>query len=139
MSMLSKKEIVLIKKSWNLLEKIDPIMIGDIFYSKLFFENPELRKMFPQDMEGQHKKLVDMLDTIVARLEKLDELKGDIINMAKRHNDYGVKPHHYNLVGKALLWALQKKLGKEWTDEVRSAWINCYSILSGTMITVASK
>lgn len=137
--MLSKKEIALIKKSWTILEKIDPIIIGDIFYSKLFFANPELRKMFPQDMEGQYKKLVDMLDTIVTRLENLDELKGDIVAMAKRHEDYGVKPEHYNLVGKALLYTLQKGLGKQWTDEIRSAWINCYSILSGTMITVASK
>jgi len=137
--MLTKKEIALIKKSWNPLAKIDSVAIGDIFYSKLFFENPDLRKMFPQDMEGQYKKLVDMLDTIVARLENLDELKGDIVAMAKRHNDYGVKPQHYNLVGKALLYALQKGLGKEWTDEVRSAWINCYSILSGTMITVTNK
>lgn len=137
--MLTKKEIALIKKTWSLLGKIDTIVIGDIFYSNLFIENPELRKMFPLDMEGQYRKLVDMLDTIVERLEKLDELKGEIVAMAKRHNDYGVKPHHYNLVGKALLYTLRKALGKEWTDEVRSAWINCYAILSGTMITVSSK
>lgn len=137
--MLTKKDIGFIKKSWTQLEKIDPVDIGDIFYSKLFFENPELRKMFSQDMEGQYKKLVDMLDTIVARLENLDVLKGDIVAMAKRHVDYGVKPAHYNMVGKALLYTLQKKLGNQWTDEVRSAWINCYSILSGTMITITNK
>jgi nitric oxide dioxygenase len=137
--MLNKKEIPLIRKSWAVLEKIDPIVIGDIFYSKLFFENPELRKIFPQDMKDQYRKLVDMLDTIVERLEKLDDLKGDIVAMAKRHNEYGVKRHHYNLVGKALLYTLQKALGKEWTDDVRSAWVNCYSIISGTMITVTSK
>ena len=90
-------------------------------------------------MEGQYRKFVDMLNTIVARLERVDELKGDIVAMAKRHVEYGVKPHHYNLVGRALLWTLQKGLGKDWNDEVRSAWINCYSILSGTMITVAKK
>ena len=137
--MLTKKDIGFIKKSWTQLEKIDPVDIVDIFYSKLFFENPELRKMFSQDMEGQYKKLVDMLDTIVARLENLDVLKGDIVAMAKRHVDYGVKPAHYNMVGKALLYTLQKKLGNQWTDEVRSAWINCYSILSGTMITITNK
>jgi len=38
-----------------------------------------------------------------------------------------------------LLLTLQKALGKEWTEEVKSSWINCYSILSGTMITVSSK
>lgn len=137
--MLTKRETALIKKSWTSLGKIDPLVVGDVFYSKLFFDNPELRKMFPPDMDGQYRKLVDMLNTIVARLEKVDELKGDIVAMAKRHVEYGVKPHHYNLVGRALLWTLQKGLGKDWNDEVRSAWINCYAILSGTMITVAGK
>jgi len=137
--MLTKKEIALIKKSWSLIMKIDAVVAGDIFYGKLFLENPELRKMFPNRMEDQYRKLFDMLDTIVARLEKIDELKGDIVDMAKRHQEYGVKPQHYNMVGVALLWTLQKALGTEWTDEIKSAWINCYAILSGTMITVASK
>jgi len=137
--MLTKNETALIKKSWGLLRKIDPIVLGDVFYSKLFLDNPELRKLFPQDMEGQYRKLLDMLNTIIERLEKIDELKGDIVAMAKRHEGYGVKPEHYSAVGIALIWTLQKRLGTEWTDEVRSAWVNCYAILSGTMITVASK
>ena len=136
--MLTKNETALIKKSWGLLRKIDPIVLGDVFYSKLFLDNPELRKLFPQDMEGQYRKLLDMLNTIIERLEKIDELKGDIVAMAKRHEGYGVKPEHYSAVGIALIWTLQKRLGTEWTDEVRSAWVNCYAILSGTMITVAS-
>jgi hemoglobin-like flavoprotein len=139
MNMLTKTEISLIKKSWGIVRKISPSIIGDVFYSKLFYDNPELRKMFPQDMENQYKKIIDMLSMIVARLEKPDELKGEIVDMARRHEGYGVKPHHYNLVGQALLWTLQKALGKEWNDEMSAAWINCYAILSGTMITAVSK
>ncbi|HEX6846453.1 MAG TPA: globin domain-containing protein [Chitinophagaceae bacterium] len=137
--MLTKKEIELIKKSWAIVRMINPSIIGDVFYSKLFYDNPELRKMFPKNMEGQYKKIIDMFSIIVARIENFDGLKGDIIDMAKRHEGYGVKPHHYNLVGKALLWTLQKGLGNEWNDEVRSAWINCYAVLSGTMISASGK
>ena len=126
--MLTKNETALIKKSWGLLRKIDPIVLGDVFYSKLFLDNPELRKLFPQDMEGQYRKLLDMLNTIIERLEKIDELKGDIVAMAKRHEGYGVKPEQYSAVGIALIWTLQKRLGAEWTDEIRSAWVNCYAI-----------
>jgi len=137
--MLTKKEIELIKKSWGLVRKIDPVLVGDIFYSKLFFDNPELRKMFSQNMEEQYRKLLDMFNTIVKRLEKLDELKGDIVAMAKRHKGYGVEPQHYSMVGIALIWTLQKSLADEWNEDIRSAWVNCYAILSGTMITVADK
>jgi hemoglobin-like flavoprotein len=136
--MMTAQEITLIKKSWSIFRDIDPALVGDVFYSKLFLENPELRKMFPRQMEAQYRKLLDMLSTIVARLER-DELSEDIAAMAWRHEGYGVKPEHYNMVGKALLWTLQKGLGDEWTREVQSAWINCYSILSGTMITAVNK
>jgi hemoglobin-like flavoprotein len=137
--MLTKNETALIQKSWQLINKMDPAVLGDVFYSKLFFDNPELRKMFPENMTAQYQKFFDMLNTIIDRLDKLDELKGDIVAMAKRHKGYGVNPYHYSLVGVALLWTLQKSLGNDWNDEVRSAWVNCYSILSGTMITVTNK
>ena len=139
MNMLTAKEIALVKKSWVSIRKIDPGIIADVFYTKLFHDNPELRKMFPQNMEGQYGKLIDMLNTIIERLEKLDDLKGDIVQMAKRHVNYGVLPQHYNMVGKALLWTLQKNLGNEWNAELRTAWVNCYAVLSGTMITVTAK
>ena len=137
--MLTKKEIALINRNWNVVRKIDPVIVGDVFYTRLFYDNPELRKIFPRQMDGQYQKLFDMLTAIISRLEKIHVLKGDIVEMAKRHVEYGVKPEHYNMVGKSLLWTLQKTLGNEWTDETRSAWINCYAILSGTMITATVK
>ena len=139
MNMLTAKEISLIQKSWALISKTDTFIIGDIFYNKLFYDNPELRKLFPKNIEEQYGKFTDMLNTIIERLEKLDDMKGDIIEMARRHVKYGVKSGHYNIVGKALLSTLQKAMGKEWTDEIRSAWINCYAILSGTMIAATAK
>ena len=139
MNMLTTKEIALVKKSWVSIRKIDPVIIADVFYTKLFHDNPELRKMFPQNIEEQYSKLIDMLNTIISRLEKLDDLKGDIVQMAKRHVNYGVKPEHYNMVGKALLWTLQKTLGTDWNTELRTAWVNCYAVLSGTMIAVTAK
>ena len=48
--MLTAKDIALIKKSWGFIRNIDQTVVGDVFYSKLFFENPELRKMFPDNM-----------------------------------------------------------------------------------------
>jgi len=137
--MVTTMDITLIKKSWIDVRKIKPEILGDVFYTKLFYEHPELRKMFPQEMEEQNKKLIDMLNIIIERLEELDELKDEIIAVAKRHVDYGVKAEHYDMVGTSLLWTLQKALGKDWTEELKTAWTNCYTELAGTMINVASK
>lgn len=137
--MMTTQEIALIKKSWNIFRSIDPAVVGDAFYSKLFWENPALRKMFPERMDEQYKKLIDMLNTIVARLERMDELTEEIVAMGKRHEGYGVKPEYYTLVGKALLWTLKKGLGDEWNEQLKQAWIKCYSILSGTMLSATNK
>jgi hemoglobin-like flavoprotein len=75
-----------------------------------------------------------MLNAIVIRLDRLDELTEEIAAMAQRHLEYGVRPAHYKLVGTALLWTLQKGLADDWTAEVKTAWVTCYNILAVTMI-----
>ena len=131
--MLTDRELSAVKKSWAKLRNIDPVVIGDAFYSKLFFERPALRRMFPVEMDAQYKKLVDMLSMIVARLDHLDEITEEIIAMAKRHEGYGVKPEHYGLVGEALMWTLKVGLGREWNEEVGDAWTKCYGVLANAM------
>ncbi|HEX2630029.1 MAG TPA: globin domain-containing protein [Chitinophagaceae bacterium] len=137
--MMNETQIAIIKKSWRFFRSIDPAVVGDAFYSKLFMDNPVLRKMFPSRMEEQYKKLMDMLNTIIARLDNLDALNEDIIAMAQRHVQYGVRPAHYKLVGAALLWTLQQGLGPEWTPEVKEAWSSCYNKLSAVMIAASGK
>lgn len=121
-----------------MIRLIDPAVVGDLFYSKLFSDTASLRNMFPENMDDQYRKLVHMLNTIVGRLDRLDELNEEIINMARRHNSYGVKPAHYKRVGVTLLWTLQQGLGKDWTTETRDAWMECYATLSATMINASS-
>jgi hemoglobin-like flavoprotein len=132
--MLSDQEISAVKKSWARLRNIDAVVIGDAFYSKLFYEQPALRKMFPVEMDAQYKKLVDMLNTIVTRLDHLDELTEEIVAMAKRHEGYGVKPDQYAPVGAALIWTLKVGLGNEWNEELGDAWTKCYGVLANAMI-----
>ena len=134
---MTEMQIGLVKRTWKIFRGIDPGLVGDTFYSKLFNDNPSLRRMFPKSMEQQYRKLIDMLSTIVARLEKMNELKDDITAMAQRHKGYGVRPGHYKLVGKALLWTLKQGLGNDWTKEVEEAWTTCYNVLSTAMINAA--
>lgn len=135
---MTAEQIRLVKKTWKAFRGISPATVGDLFYSKLFSDNPALRKMFPSKMELQYQKLIDMLNAVVIRLDKLDELTEEIAAMAQRHVEYGVRPAHYKLVGNALLWTLQKGLGKDWTEEVKNAWSTCYKILADTMINSGS-
>ena len=134
---MTDAEIRLVKQSWRTLRAIDPGIVGDLFYSKLFMANPSLRNMFPKKMDEQYNKLMEMLSVIIARLDRMDELNYDIAAMARRHIQYGVRPAHYKLVGNALLWTLRQGLGQDWTLEVEQAWTKCYSNLADTMMRAA--
>jgi hemoglobin-like flavoprotein len=138
-SMITEEQIILIKKTWRALRDVNPEVIGSAFYGKLFTDTPSLRRMFLSKMDEQYKKLMDMLSTIVARLDKLDELAPEIAAMAQRHVEYGVKPEQYAKVGEALLWTLQQGLGKDWNEEVSAAWLACYTMLADTMINASSQ
>ena len=37
------------------------------------------------------------------------------------------------LVGDALLWALEQGLGTEWTEEVKDAWVTLYGFMTNEM------
>jgi len=132
--MMTEDQIILVQKTWKIFRSIKPLVIGDVFYTKLFMIQPEFKKMFPVAMDEQYKKLIEMISIIVARLERLNELTDDIAALGQRHIGYGVKPEHYKIVGKALLWTLQQGLGSDWTKEVEEAWIKCYTLLSEAMI-----
>ena len=136
---MTTEEIALVKNSWKTLREVKPEIIGDVFYTKLFLESPELKPMFSSSMDKQAKKLITMLNVIIARLDRLDELTDDIRKLAVRHDGYGIRPAHYDLVGAALLWTLKTAMGLDWTDAVEKAWVKCYTTLSGAMISATNK
>ena len=134
---MTEEQILLVKKTWKIFRGIDPTLVGDTFYSKLVSDTPALRRMFPRNMEEQYRKLIDMLTIVVGRLDRMEEINEDIAAMARRHVSYGVRPAHYKLVGKALLWTLEQGLGADWTPAVKEAWIVCYNTLADTMINAS--
>ncbi|MBC7886353.1 MAG: hemoglobin [Ferruginibacter sp.] len=131
---MTEQQVSLVKNSWKIIQAIDPVLVGDVFYGKLFMTAPRLKHMFHLSTEEQSKKLVEMLSIIVGRLDRMSELTEDIRQLAIRHEGYGVKPEHYAVVGTALLWMLEQGLGKDWNKDVKGAWEKCYAVLSATMI-----
>jgi len=104
-----------------------------LFYRRLFEIDPSLRQMFRGDMAEQRKKLMQMLTAAVKGLDRLDQLVPVVQTLGRRHATYGVNDAHYDTVGTALLWTLQKGLGPLFTPEAREAWATVYGLLATTM------
>ncbi len=130
---MSPAEITLVKDSFR---KIVPIadQAAALFYARLFELDPALRPMFRGDMREQGRKLMTMIATAVAALERLDTLVPAVRQLGARHAGYGVREEHYATVGEALLWTLEKGLGPEFTPAVKQAWTTTYTLLSHTMM-----
>jgi hemoglobin-like flavoprotein len=108
------------------------------FYARLLGENPGLAPLFAHvDMRGQRTKLIAVLAFVVAGLGRPETILGEARALARRHVGYGVEEAHYPLVGAALVAALAERLGADFTDEARAAWIAAWTLLAGAMIAAA--
>jgi len=108
-----------------------------LFYRRLFELDPSLQGMFRGDMAEQRRKLMQMLTAAVKGLDRLDQLVPVVQDLGRRHATYGVEDRHYETVGAALLWTLEKGLGKAFTPETKEAWATVYGILATTMQAAA--
>lgn len=136
---MTSRQVVSVQSSWQHVKGMDAIVVGQLFYAKLFESNPELRPIFKTALPEQSKKLISMIGYIVARLDKLDDIIIEIENLAQRHVRYGVEEKHYEIVGAALIWTLKNGLSKIWNQELEEAWIACYTTLSSAMIDASQE
>lgn len=130
---MTPNQVTLVQTSFA---KVAPIagVAADLFYDRLFEIAPDVRRMFPDDLAEQKKKLMAMLGTAVAGLTRPEALLPAVRALGQRHAGYGVKAGHFAPVGAALIWTLEQGLGEAFTPEVKAAWVEVYGVLSQTMI-----
>ena len=130
---ISHKHKLLVMNSWK---QVVPIAdtAADIFYETLFSLDPSLKSLFPDDMKSQKEKLMKTLGVAVNGLNNVESIIPVLQDLGKRHVDYKVKEDQYPTVGKALLLTLEKGLGDAFTEDVKEAWTQVYTVVSSVMI-----
>ncbi len=135
---LTEDQKKLVRASISRAERMAEV-VGLDFYQRLFELDPKLRPLFQNNIQEQSKKLMATLKMVVDGLDYSHELVASIRSLGRRHVQYGVKEQHYDTVGEALLWALQKALGSDFTPEARNAWLTVYNWLAATMKEAAAE
>jgi hemoglobin-like flavoprotein len=127
-------QIKLVEQSFARLAPIADIA-ANIFYARLFQIAPDLREtLFRQvDMAGQRKKLIAVLALAVKSLRQPEALLPVLRDLGRRHVRYGVREEHYDTVGRALLWTVERTVSGAFTPEVREAWWSVYALVADTM------
>jgi methyl-accepting chemotaxis protein len=104
------------------------------FYARLFERHPEVRELFPEDMNEQEKKLAGALELVVRSARRPEKLSPTLARLGKAHTKLGAVPAHYEAVGKILLETMADLAGEAWTDEISKAWAATYSWVAETMM-----
>ncbi|MEV0176522.1 globin domain-containing protein [Streptomyces sp. NPDC050803] len=108
------------------------------FYSHLFWNNPGVRELFPEDMEPQRDRLFTALTYVVAHLDN-PGLPAYLKDLGRDHRKFLAQPAHYAAVGTSLLAAFEYVLGNQWTPKAEKAWTEAYTVVSGAMIAGAQE
>jgi hemoglobin-like flavoprotein len=135
---LTEEQKKLVRASITRAERMAEV-VGLIFYKRLFELDPKLRPLFQHNIQEQSKKLMATLKMVVDGLDYSHELLSSIRSLGRRHVQYGVKEQHYDTVGQALLWALEKALGPEFPPPARDAWLTVYNWLAANMKEAAAE
>lgn len=134
---MNEHQIKLIQESWSTAVTV-PNAMG-LFYQKLFEIKPEVRGLFPENLEKQQEKLAYMLGYVVQNLDRLGDLEQSIADLGRSHAKSNVKAEHYPAVGEALIWTIQQALGENYQPEIGEAWGAAYGYLSEKMINAPEK
>jgi hemoglobin-like flavoprotein len=133
---MTPSQIDLVQSSFAKVAPIAETAAG-LFYERLFEIAPEVKPLFNRDMKEQGRKLMVTLGLVINGLKNLDAILPAAKSLAAKHVSYGVRAEHYQPVGDALIWTLEKGLGSAFTPEVRDGWLAAYATLSGAMIAEA--
>jgi len=132
MSNLSK----LLKESWTLVEEYQDKVAG-YFYARIFLSHPQLRDLFPVQMDVQRARLLGAIVTAVQSLDDPERFDEYLRSLGRDHRKFHVNPEHYDVVRVALLEALRTFAGEQWSIEYDQAWRDAYDVIARKMIAGA--
>ena len=136
--MITPTQKGLVKETFGLVIPIAPTA-ATLFYQRLFDLDPSVRPMFKGDLGEQGMMLMQALALAVKWLDRPESLRPVLRNLGRRHVKYGVTDAHYDTVGAALIWTLEKGLGERFTADVREAWVAVYDLIATTMKSAANE
>lgn len=131
---VSPADAELIRHSFSLLTDRDVDAAAAFFYERLFALNPDLRRLFPTDLNAQGRKLIGMLAVAVAHVDRLETITPVLMELGRRHyREYGVQYFDYPVMERALMDMLLQTLHAHFPRATEYAWRRMYRHIASAM------
>ncbi|WP_328806373.1 globin domain-containing protein [Streptacidiphilus fuscans] len=129
---LADREVAQLRAS---LELVKPLAsdLTVYFYAILFQRHPEVRQLFPANMDVQRDRLLRGLLRIVDLVDDPDNLVRFCSRLGRDHRKFGALAGHYPAVGDALLDTLARFAGDRWTPQLGDIWARAYGVVAEVM------
>ncbi len=109
-------------------------IIAGFYKYHSFADAPEVKPMFKSAQAEQEKRMALMINTIVNSADSLEEFKGSIAQLAKKHTHMGVKREYFPIVVKAIICSVEDQYGKGFSPAHKKAWYKILNQVSAIMI-----
>jgi hemoglobin-like flavoprotein len=120
---MTEKQVLLVKHSWSYVTgQLDDLY--PIFNKKLGHLCPELKPLLKRlNKEKRLAIIMTAINHMVAALPDLQKAEKQLLLALAEYSDLDISRSYYESALIAFLMTLEKKLGKNWTEEIRDAWI----------------
>jgi nitric oxide dioxygenase len=136
---LTRNQVTLLKKSFR---NLNAPLVAEKFYAKLFEKYPEVKQLFPADMDELGGKLMSVFELVVFSFDEKQHdqftLQDSVImplrQLGRKHDEKGIEPKHYAIANDLLLETMHETASDIFTDEVTQSWKLALSQLTEAML-----
>ena len=105
------------------------------FYEELFKRYPSVAPLFAHTSPAeQQRKLLASLKLVINNIRKPETLASALMDLGKRHQNYGADPEHYTAVANTLIDVMQETAGDAWNNTIETAWRDALNLIADIMI-----
>ncbi len=127
-SSLTHKQVLILRQSWDQLRP-NSRRLTQALYERLFVQLPQVRHWFADDLHEQSCKLAAVLNFVMGKLHRLEDIFPDLRDIGRKHSAYKIPIEWYDAVGDCLLIEVELTLSGEWNPEWEEAWTALFTIL----------
>lgn len=114
-----------IEELWDSLAG-ERVQLINSFYGKLFDRHPQYRQMFPEQMDHQKDKMVEMLSAVARFSDHIDLIRPYMKRIAEVHRSLGLHPRDLRNFQTVLIETLEEQSGPRWRPEHGDAFMEAF-------------
>lgn len=127
-SSLTHRQVLILYQSWDQLRPHSR-QLTQALYERLFVQLPQVRHWFAEDMHEQSCKLAAVLNFVIGKLHRLEDIFPDLRDIGRKHSSHKIPIEWYDAVGDCLVTEIKLALSAEWNPEYQEAWLKLFTIL----------